>query len=228
MDFDGTDYYTVYQYNDSFVGFKEGHNMLDCWELLSYEAIVENDDLIPDDLVFDSKFNEYTYQEDNLFIILRVDENGIISDYSLSNEDGIVIELTDFNSVTFDMPDYEVYTPIDFTLSLYPNVDYQLTDQILRIDSDDWIMVYDMDEDEMTLSHTSNGHIYTHDYRDDEFKNTNTETVNTILDLVEADNSVDEEFFSTCARIHIGVENVSSLFDIPEIEPSIVFPGSGE
>lgn len=227
IDFSQENNYAVYLYGEGYIGILEGENSVNfCEDLMPvYGELLVGDEYFPD-FDFDSKNNDYSANVEGTDITVKVDEEGYITYYKAeSDEYGILIEMSNFNDVQFDIPDYTQYTAIEFVLTHYPTLTYTLENQLLQFEQRVWDVEMNFQNNEFIISDGATEYIYLRVV--DKYQNIETEIIyDTILDLYNFDNNVDQEFFELATEIYLNERNVRDYFDVPETEINYNAPGA--
>ncbi|AIO19069.1 hypothetical protein KQ51_01192 [Candidatus Izimaplasma bacterium HR1] len=227
MDSNQDERYIVYPYQDSYIGILEKENSVNiCADFMPvYGGVLVGEEYFPE-FDFDSKNNVYYASVEDVNITVRVDSDGYITYYKAeSDEYGLLIEMSDFNEVQFDIPEYIQYTAIEFVLSHYPELIYTLEDQLLNFNNAVWDVEIDLDNSKFTISDGTTEYIYLRTV--DKYQAVESEIVyDTIQDLYNFDSNVDQEFFALATEIYLNERNVFDYFDVPETEINYNAPGA--
>ena len=217
--------YNVYPYDGEYVGILEEDNAVDvCSDFLPiYGGTYVGDEFFPE-FDFDSRNNIYYKDTEEISIRVQVDEEGYITYYKAEHDElGLLFEMYNFNTVDFTVPDYQMYTSMEFVLSHYETVEYEMIDNEPVFENDNWTATIHTDTKSVSFDGKDSVQSYT--YLGNHFSVLYNEAFITLDDIFPNEND-DKEFFRLIIEIFNNEKNIIDYFELPEIENNYTAPGS--
>ncbi len=226
IDFDGTYYYAVHPYEDSYIGLDYGDTEFFCDEFLLYDQVTTEPTYNPV-LRYNSIKGIYeSKKEDGIKVTAKADDNGYFTYYLVEDDDlGVIVEYSNFNEVEFEIPSYQIEKSYNVILEDYPDLSYNLEEEELTTSNGVWTAVIDFDIREITFTREDTE--YTFFSNNETYLNSLEAELFTLDALILEDASVDEEFFALISEILMKERNITEHFGMPDPEIKYQAPSAG-